>query len=287
MAAQAVPLSQAFANVAANALPPYPNPHGNAHASMSGDSTRNTDPPYFSIPAQPQHAVHQNWHALGTAAVANIPNIAAPAHPLNHEFVYFPEAATYHNSEGDVVRSAAQYLLHPVNQALSSVPGALIRCQSEATTNRVRSDITYYRGPNAQNPAYKAFAVVEFKKRGVITQAEFTNTVRHQAPPNAQQAATTVAAALALPNGNETYFDGDALILIKQAASYAVAHRTPFVALFDWDFLVLVHFTQMPAGMADVGDYCELEIIPQAQSQRMRGALLGFMAYAYSNAPVV
>jgi hypothetical protein len=39
--------------------------------------------------------------------------------------------------------------------------------------------------------------------------------------------------------------------------------------------------------MTDVGDYCELEIIPHAQSQRMRGALLGFLAHAYSNAPAV
>lgn len=283
--AQPVPLSQAFVARPGNALPAYANPRGSAHASISGDSTRDTDPPYFSIAAQPQHSTHRDWHALGTAAVANIPNINTPAHPLNHEFVYFREAATYHDSEGDVVRSAAQYLLHPVNQALSSVPGVLVRCQSEATTTNIRSDITYYRGPNAQNPIYKAFAVVEFKKRGVIKQAEFHNTIRHQAPPTQQQVAATVAAALAL--NNETYFDGDALILIKQAASYAVAHRTPYVALFDWDFLVLVHFTRMPPDMVDVGDYCELEVIPHAQSQRMRGALLGFLAHAYSNAPAV
>ena len=283
----AVRLSQAFANVATNALPAYPNPHGNSHANMSGDSTRDTDPPYFSITAQPRHPVHQNWDALGTAAVANIPGIAAAAHALNRELIYLNEPATYHNSEGDVVRSAAQYLLHPVNQVLSSHAGALMRCQSEATANRVRSDITYYRGPNAQNPAFKAFAVVEFKKRGVIKQTEFAATIRHRVQPSAAQVQATITAALA--TANETYFGGDALVLIKQAASYAIAHRTPFVALFDWDFLVLVHFTQMAitADITDVGSHCELDIIPNAQSQRMRAALLGFLADAYNNAPIV
>ncbi len=283
----AVRLSQAFANVATNALPAYPNPHGNSHANMSGDSTRDTDPPYFSITAQPRHPVHQNWDALGTAAVANIPGIAAAAHALNRELIYLNEPATYHNSEGDVVRSAAQYLLHPVNQVLSSHAGALMRCQSEATANRVRSDITYYRGPNAQNLAFKAFAVIEFKKRGVIKQTEFAATIRHRVQPSAAQVQATITAALA--TANETYFGGDALVLIKQAASYAIAHRTPFVALFDWDFLVLVHFTQMAitADITDVGNYCELDIIPNAQSQRMRAALLGFLAHAYNNAPIV
>jgi hypothetical protein len=89
---------------------------------MSGDSTVNTDPPYFSIAAQ------QNWHTLGTTLIANIPNIANPAHNLNRETVPFREDAAYHNSEGDVVRSAALYLLHPVNQALSSAQGVVIRC---------------------------------------------------------------------------------------------------------------------------------------------------------------
>ncbi|KAK4139363.1 uncharacterized protein C8A04DRAFT_15927 [Dichotomopilus funicola] len=115
---QAVPLSQAFATE----LPTYSNPHGQVKASISGDSTRNADPPYFSIAAQPVHAVHQDWAALGRATVANIPNINAPAHPLNQEFLYLSEDATYHNSEGDIVCSAAKYLLHPVNQALCSVP---------------------------------------------------------------------------------------------------------------------------------------------------------------------
>jgi hypothetical protein len=260
---------------------------------MSGDSTVNTDPPYFSIAAQ------QNWHTLGTTLIANIPNIANPAHNLNRETVPFREDAAYHNSEGDVVRSAALYLLHPVNQALSSAQGVVIRCQSELTANKIRSDITYFRAPTAANPNYKAFAVVEFKKRGVIKDNEFRSTIKYNTVPNPQQLATATAAALNHVSGKESQFDGDAWILIKQAASYAINHRTPYVALFDWDFLALVHFTKMvvpppPAAPnapvplpADVGDYCELEIIPNAQSQRMRGALLGFLGHAFENAPAV
>ncbi|KAK4170812.1 hypothetical protein QBC36DRAFT_250678 [Triangularia setosa] len=279
--AQPVRISHSFANIPGNALPNYPNPHGNASAIMSGDSTRNTDPPYFAIAAQ------NNWHAFSTNFMANHPAAATANHPLNVETVYLPEAAAHHNSEGDVVRSAAMYLLHPANQALSTHPNIVTRCQSEASANGIRSDITYYRGPTPQNPNFKAFAVIEFKKRGVIKPNEFATAVRFPNHPTQPQADVTVQAALSLANNKETYFDGDAFVLIKQAASYAVAHRTPYIALFNWDFLVLVHFSQMPQTMDYVGDYCELQVIPYAQSASMRGALLGFLAHAYQNAPAV
>ncbi|CAP71805.1 uncharacterized protein PODANS_6_7520 [Podospora anserina S mat+] len=279
--AQPVRISQSFANVATNALPTYPNPHGNANATISGDSTRDTDPPYFAIASQ------NNWNNLGTNFLGNHPASTTPNHQLNVETVSLREDAVHHGSEGDVVRSAAMYLLHPINQALSTHPNIAITCQSEASTNRIRSDITYYRHPNTANPNFKAFAVVEFKKRGVITATEFAATIRSQTVPTQQVVDNTVAAAMALPHGKQTYFDGDSFVLIKQAASYAVAHRTPYVALFNWDFLVLVHFTQMTPTMDYVGDYCQLQVIPAAQSSAMRGALLGFLAHAYDNAPAV
>lgn len=54
--------------------------------------------------------------------------------------------AMYHNSEANVVRSSALYLLHPVNQALSMLVGTdKMLCPSEITNNKIRSDITYYR----------------------------------------------------------------------------------------------------------------------------------------------
>ena len=288
MAAQPRTIRQSFADP----LPAYPNPNQGigANASVSGDSTRNTDPCYFAIGAR------QNWFNIGQNIIGD-PALAVPAHPLNRECIHFREEATYHNSEGDVVRSAAQYLLHPVNQVLSNV-NALMRCQSELTTNRVRSDITYFRGPvapqapalgnpgHAGNPNYRAIAVVEFKKRGVIKQAEFTAANRFPAAvPTPVQVATTIAAAQNRPN--ESYFAGDALTLIKQAGSYALAHRTPYVALFDWDFLVLVHFTQLDLANTFSGDYCEVQVIPNAQSQTMRSALLGFLGHAYQNVPLV
>ncbi|KAH6641333.1 hypothetical protein F5144DRAFT_599977 [Chaetomium tenue] len=277
-----------------DALPNYPNPNLGvaAHASISGDSTLNTDPPHFSIAAQ------QNWFNLGRIVLGHA-NIAGPNHAVNRECIYFNEVGTYHNSEGDVVRSAAEYLLHPVNQVIGGL-GAPIRCQSEATTNRIRSDITYYRGPLAPvaptpgnpghggNPEYKAIAVVEFKKRGVIKPNEFTTANRFAnpaTPPTQQQLDDAAMAAQNRPN--RSYFAGDALILIKQAASYAIAHRTPYVALFDWDFLVLVHFTQLNLNNKYAGDFCEVQVIPYAQSQTMRAALLGFMAHAHTHAPVV
>ncbi|KAH6636486.1 hypothetical protein F5144DRAFT_181772 [Chaetomium tenue] len=51
-----------------------------------------------------------------------------------------------------------------------------VACRSEFTARPVRSDITYYRGP-------RPFAVIEFKKRGVIRQAEFRAAIKNTRSP--------------------------------------------------------------------------------------------------------
>lgn len=77
---------------------------------------------------------------------------------------------------------------------------------------------------------------------------------------------------------------------MKQAASYATRQRIQYVALFDWDVLVLVKFIEMDPRLDvddlidnGVGDWCETTII--TRSHEMRAALLGFLASAYQDTP--
>lgn len=109
MAAAAVTIRNCFGNP----LPLYINPHaGQPIASVSGDSTASTDAPRFSKSLPVGH-----WTRLATTFLNSLPPAA-----LTNEYVYNFEEAIHHGSEDDVVRAAALYLLHPVNQALCIQP---------------------------------------------------------------------------------------------------------------------------------------------------------------------
>jgi hypothetical protein len=142
----------------------------------------------------------------------------------------------------------------------------------------------------------RAFAVVEFKKRGVILPQEFRAAQRVNNVPSQNETNALVQNAQQYlqnpPSGDASLFVGNSRTLIKQAASYAIRHRTRYVALFDWDTLVLAKFVRMnPAlsthalGQNGVGDYCETTIITSNHSQDMRAALLGFLWEAAVQTP--
>ncbi|KAI0814472.1 hypothetical protein GGR55DRAFT_631982 [Xylaria sp. FL0064] len=90
-----------------------------------------------------------------------------------------------------------------------------------------------------------------------------------------------------------TFFEDNSRKLLKQAAAYAIHHRTSYVAIFNWDFLVLIHFSQLQAGQSQqalrlqgCGDYCYITIIEnKSTATDLRAALLGFLLLAYSNTP--
>lgn len=110
-----ITLAESFAVVPTNRFHDYPRKPGDAHATISGASTSNTDAPKFAV-ASPALF----WQQRGTAVVQNLASGWQNAHhnnnmPLNTEFLSEREPATYHASEGDVIRSSAVYLLHPVN----------------------------------------------------------------------------------------------------------------------------------------------------------------------------
>src|SRR3569833_1378874 len=94
---------------------------------------------------------------------------------LNDEFIPQREDAMHHANEDDIMRAATLYLIHPINQALCASPAlaGMVKCQSEPTTHKTRSHIMFYRNRVAPSGPPRAFAVVEFKRRGVIRHQEF------------------------------------------------------------------------------------------------------------------
>ncbi|RYC54060.1 hypothetical protein CHU98_g12149 [Xylaria longipes] len=245
----AVTIKQSFRT----ALPSYQNPIGVGDTHISGSTTLNTDPPRFFVGVS-----HEAW-----------------------------ENAMWHLSEGDVVRAAAMYLLHPINQALSAIPdfASSIRCLSEQTTNGVRGDIAFNR---LRSNERRCFAVVEFKKRGIIDDNEFRRAARTITRTSVAQHVQD-----AMNMRERTFFQDNSVKLMKQAAAYAIRNRTRYVALFNWDHLVLIRFLGLDPRLSlktlignGVGDYCEISMIKyDTGSHIMRAALLGFLVEAYQQTP--
>lgn len=137
------------------------------------------------------------------------------------------------------------------------------------------------------------FAVLEFKRRGVLNATEFSIAEKTTASTNlsAAQIQDLVRQAFNRPGAN-SFYGGNSATVMKQASSYALRHGTQHVALFDWDVLVLVKFVKLDITQSEatritngVGEYCETTVIPSAQSREWRSTLLGFLGEAYDNKP--
>ncbi|KAL2160293.1 hypothetical protein VTH06DRAFT_1466 [Thermothelomyces fergusii] len=264
-------LAQAFDPEFKIRLPDIPTHFDDAKASIWGGLTKKTDPPRFGVRED-----LSRWESHGMSAIGKITNNQRKAKKFASEHLPEPERTLYHQNEDDVARSSALYLLHSINQALSlwEDEDEHILCRSEATEDMARNDVTYFRrGPGRHIP----FAVVEFKKRGVIKPDEFNKAIK-----DIDNTSISDILVNAREKESATFFEGDALVLMKQASSYAITYGTRHVALFNWDFLVLCYFSNLMIDESDdIGDYCQISIIGFRDSHKMRLALFGFLVEAY------
>ncbi|KAI0517555.1 hypothetical protein F5B22DRAFT_603366 [Xylaria bambusicola] len=220
-----------------------------------------------------------------------------PAHntlrPMNmnalQEQVSWPEPSMRLACEADVVRAAALYLLHPINQVLSARYPNDYRCNSEVAGSGVRGDVSLLKLGGR-----RTFAIVEFKRSGIISPMEFADAQRTlTGNPNTHAAEISqhVQNVIAADNGDNRFsaFEGNSFSLMKQAAAYAVQYSTRFVAIFGWDYLVLVYFPELDMNLREpegCGNYCEITMIPNnPPSPNLRAALLGFLFHAYDATP--
>ncbi|KAI0111225.1 hypothetical protein GGR51DRAFT_70739 [Nemania sp. FL0031] len=263
-----------------SALPQIINGNPDEHplTYANGKTTQETEPPKFWLRKDPQE-----WIDIGLGGLNRVRAV------LPMEYLSLHESALVHKTEGDVVRSVALYLLHPINQVLSALhPG--FTCRSESASNKVRTDIGFFRPASDDH-----FAIVEVKKRGVIVQSEFDAANRQLSEGRHNHRAEInqyIEEALSGGYRERTFFGGNSLYMIKQAAAYAKQQNTKYVALFDWDYLVLVYFEQFDTRTVernperrDIGDFCRISFIPNGPSVvDIRRALLGFVLAAYDDA---
>lgn len=201
---------------------------------------------------------------------------------LRRSYLPAPYSPCILESEADVVRSAALWLLHPVIIALQS-EFKLVGCYAEVTIDDCRCDALVK--VNGQT-----MVVLEYKNRGYIPMDEFEEGRIHDSSyANRGEILDTIRKVQLY---GESAMNDNAVCLTKQAAAYATKWRTRYVALFDWDSFFLWNFAGMdfrsrsgrsPVGVAHDGHAPWAFGTPVRRREDYRKALLGFVLEAYQN----
>jgi hypothetical protein len=157
-------------------------------------------------------------------------------------------------SEADVVNAATLYLSNPVHRAYQLVHPE-DKCLNEVYHHKAnettldpelgsaRVDRAYFKGEpsNKVKPgsSKNIFALMEYKKHGTIDRSQFARAIAH----SAQQFIELDDDAPFINPDNPADApnrDPNHIILMKQATHYAVKYKTRFVALCDFNTLLLL-----------------------------------------------
>ncbi|KAI7782045.1 hypothetical protein LA080_013853 [Diaporthe eres] len=178
-------------------------------------------------------------------------------------------------SEADVVEASAMYLRNPVQFAYQLVHPHDI-CLKQLTkpqkdvTSASRVDIAYFSGkPNNENTpgnSSNVFAVMEYKRLDGLSRKQFKD----------RTVSNSIAYAQALRRFTLVNSRSSTEIVLKQATHYASKFVTPFVALCDYNTLILLVMNQVEGY--DGGHYTYVTMVEN--SKDMRKAYLGFLLAA-------
>lgn len=242
MTTQLVPLRRCFVPPHTLTLDNYPSVDPkNKDPNSSSATTADVTPPRFA-----HKVLYTDWTAVCKAFMGLgplQPMFNMPQNGLTNEYLYLKDEALHHASEADVVRTAALYVLHPINKAFNAHPyfAGTVTCRSEASlkSNGLRADVTYFKNPTGQvaGATQRAYAVIEFKKRHLIDVAQFEYAERVNSSHNEQDVRRQAPAICIQAGGTSgqgtTFYKRYSCKLMKQAAAYAIGQRTKYVALFD------------------------------------------------------
>ncbi|KAJ4316479.1 hypothetical protein N0V84_007835 [Fusarium piperis] len=178
------------------------------------------------------------------------------------------ETRTLRN-EADVSDAATPQLINPVDLALAAEhPKEIFLLNQdiiqEEMTIKARVDKSWHR--RLPGGGDVRFALLDYKRPGVIRHKEFAKACCN--PNNFR---------LARLDGDDTEFEDNAEILLKQAVNYSHQYKTEYVAFFDWDTLLLIYLGDVENF--DGGKWCHIELV--TDRRQMRRALLGFLEAAY------
>ncbi|OAA62533.1 hypothetical protein SPI_04073 [Niveomyces insectorum RCEF 264] len=247
---------------------PLPNGEDRQHydqypaAVVSGPSTLAAEAPRAGITVS-----YSFWNRYATRILGS----DQVAQGLAGKHLASWEDGRYFDVEGDVVSAAGIQLMNPVDLALCAQWPTELRFFHEHTAltvdggSQVRADRVWVLrdGSETNNPDY--IAVLDYKRVGTIRPSEF------------RSACMSWNGFVSGTHGYGSRFAENASILMKQAVSYAHKYNTKYIALFDWDCLVLLVLANAEDNWG--GNYCFVTTI--VDKRRMRRALLGFVAMAF------
>lgn len=207
----------------------YGEPHRKLHASAS--STSNQDAPRALEPMTALDLINR--------ATTNMPQgvQVQPPSPTG----YFPgdEDSFYLQSEADVVRAAAVYLIHPVNMAMRALcpPGIKIRCSAEKNhSNTSRTDLIWTLCIPQHNIEAK-FAILEFKNLYMLHKQDFDNATANMTPGH-QKSPRLLIERSYTAGDKHSFLRGNGMTAVQQASKYQEATDAPNdiydIAIFDW-----------------------------------------------------
>ncbi|KAK2606688.1 hypothetical protein N8I77_005419 [Diaporthe amygdali] len=202
---------------------------------------------------------------------------------LKRSYLPAPYSPCILESEADIVRSAALWLLHPVIIALQSEFKS-VGCYAEVTIDDCRCDaLIKING--------ETMVVLEYKNRGHIKMSEFEEgLITDPSYSNRVNILSTINDVQ--QDDDQSAMGHNAVCLTKQAAAYSTKWKTRYVGLFDWDNFFLWHFAGKDFRPRRVGTSTTVGHdghatwaygTPVRRRDDYRKALLGFILEAFQD----
>lgn len=243
-------------------------PDGNVHVSAPSNATKAYEPPNFLLKTP-----ESKWLSIADAALDKLKS------RLNQKNTRLApwESNMRMESEGDVVYRSAIYLNNPVHTALHAAQNHSRSCdvRSEVTLGTTsRADMGYFHNDHA-------YAILEYKKLGAVSKRCARGDFDRGVPRDPKMFATWMSSAEKrfmrdVRGGEDTRF------LLQQAVHYQTKFGARFVALFDWNSLVLLVLPQCRGrGLNDRVSYAYITEV--TDNRKFRRALLGFLLFSYRN----
>jgi hypothetical protein len=252
---------------------PLPEPNhsytpSNTSAKASSKTVQNQELPHHLILAEPEFWTDPANDYIRKAIEDEESVLHATSSPIE-------ESLTIDNEEC-VAQSARAYLIHPVMLVLNEKYRTTIEYHLEVKTKesgKLRVDFVWTFKREGKNVTV---AILEYKHRGYIRVAEFEKAEFKARRPDKR----VVKRPKFGPYNSE--IKGNAFKFVRQVAVYVIDEKCPYVSLFDWNALVLMHCDKLQG--VNIGPIVRATAI--AESNDFRKALLGFLLEACKGADV-
>jgi len=270
----------------------------------SGKTTADAVPPWVLI--------RQETQELVKIAEAALRHPALIESRLGRHSINKVDETFYGNSEMDIVTASLAAIILPIKEVLNVLYPNKFEVASEYNKNgkgvadqleeivggikkveaALRCDFIY-KIPNTHATEGKTIAVLEYKRRGMIRYADWTEAVLDQGTSEDKIKEKINTAK----DSNKTWLRFNGLSYSKQVSAYAVSKRCKHVALFDWDHALFFMFNELALGEKPrAGDRAEFILstedknahkegeYPFVEIANLRKMMLGWVLRAFRDA---